>query len=120
MEKQLDKISRKREKYQRAWASDMITDAEFEKRMNETKELFDELQRKIKEYEPNDKINRDELKELILTFNEFFRDLKKEEQKEFIQQFIRKIEFYYVENPPVMARSKKGKTTIKIKNIEFY
>ncbi|OMC87425.1 hypothetical protein BK128_08330 [Viridibacillus sp. FSL H7-0596] len=118
--KRIESIQRKREKYQRAWASDLITDEEFDARMNETKEHLDELKRKLVESEPKEQINKEALKEIVITFNDFFSDLKREEQKQFIQTFVRKIDFEYVENAPATARSKRGVTTIKIKNVDFY
>ena len=67
MIEKLDAIRKKREKYQRAWASDLITDEEFDERMGETKALYDELEHKIQQYTPPEKIDLEVLKDIVVT-----------------------------------------------------
>lgn len=117
----IQQIEKKREKYQRAWANDLISDSEFEKRMKETRELYDELKKKLDEYEVPIKIDIEAIKQIIFTFNQNFFFLTQEEQQKFISQFIRKIEFKLIPQPPKRPdRYKKGKDLVVITNIDFY
>ncbi|GGA32064.1 recombinase family protein [Psychrobacillus lasiicapitis] len=119
---QLNKIKNRREKYQRAWASDKMTDEEFDKLMDETKEFYEELQNKISEIKPVKKMDVESLKNLVFTFNQLFSGLDIEKQQEFVQRFIRKIYFRYVEHPPskLSRNPKKGQATVEILEVEFY
>jgi DNA invertase Pin-like site-specific DNA recombinase len=118
--KQLQQIERKREKYQRAWGSDKMTDEEFDKLMDETRESYEELKKKLSKMKSIVPINTKALKEIVFTFNENFTYLTDEERRMFISQFIRKMEFKLIPQPPVRKRDKKGKDKVVITNIEFY
>lgn len=118
--KQLQKIEKKREKYQRAWASDKITDKEFDKLMDETREIYDDLNDKLKEFEAPVKTDIEALKKIVITFNESFKYLTQEEKRMFISQFIRKIDFKLTPQPPKDYRSKKGKDFVEVNGIVFY
>lgn len=120
--KQLEQIERKREKYQRAWASDKMTDEEFDKLMDETREVYEELKKKINEVEtPTQTITKEDIEKIVFSFNENFRLLTIDEKKEFVSRFFRKIEFYLEPQPPQRPdRAKKGKELVIISNIEFY
>lgn len=118
--KELQQIERKREKYQRAWANDLISDKEFEKRMEETRESYDELKKKLSKIKAPMPINTEALKEIVFTFNESFTYLTDEEKRMFISQFIRRMDFKLIPQPPVRKRDKKGKDKIVITNIDFY
>jgi DNA invertase Pin-like site-specific DNA recombinase len=120
LSKQLSKIERQREKYQRAWANDKMTDDEFDKLMDETRELYDELKLKIVQIKAPIKIDIEALKQIVFTFNESFSLLTHEEKKMFVAQFIRKIEFKLHSKPPVKSKYKKGKEDIEITDILFY
>lgn len=117
---QLQVIEKKREKYQKGWAADLISDEEFEKLMFETKEIYDELKRKLAEYKVPVQIDPDAFKKIVFMFNENFMYLTPEEKRSFISQFIRKIEFKLIEQPPKDKRNKKGKSLVIITNAEFY
>lgn len=117
----IQQIEKKREKYQRAWANDLISDAEFEKRMNETKELYNELKKKLNEYEAPVQIDTAAIKQIIDTFNQNFLFLTQEEKQKFISQFIRKVEFKLIPQQPKRPdKHKKGKDAVIITNIDFY
>jgi DNA invertase Pin-like site-specific DNA recombinase/uncharacterized protein YbaR (Trm112 family) len=118
--KKLAQIEKKREKYQRAWGNDKMTDVEFEKLMDETREIYDELKIKLNKIKATVPINTEALKEIVFTFNQNFTFLTDEERRMFISQFIRKIEFKLIPQPPVRKRDKKGKDKVVITNIDFY
>jgi site-specific DNA recombinase len=117
---QLQQIERKRAKSQRAWVADLISDEEFEKMMDETRDLYEELKKKISEYKAPTVIDVDTLKNLVFTFNQNFYYLTQEEKRMFISQFIRKIEFKLVPQTPKDKRNKKGKDLVVLTNVEFY
>lgn len=116
----LQQIERKREKFQRAWAADLMSDEEFEKMMDETRGVYEELKKKIAEYKAPTTIDVNALKEIVFTFNQNFSFLTQEEKRIFISQFIRKIEFRLVNQPPKDKRNKKGKDLVVLTNVEFY
>src|SRR5699024_8942675 len=116
--KQLVAIERKREKYQRAWANDLMTDSEFEKLMNETKDIYEELKAEEDATEPD--IDVDDIKNIVFTFNDNFKFLTDEEKKEFVSRFIKSIEISIVENKPLYpSKSVRGDFTIVIDNVVF-
>lgn len=122
-EKELERVQRQRDKYQRAWSADLITDDEFELRMNETKTIYEDLLKRISERKQTDSLDIEALKNIVISFKEFFEyDFSQEQRRNFIQQFIRKIEFDFVRHEPskLSIKPKKGRSTVVIKNIEFY
>jgi site-specific DNA recombinase len=118
--KQLQQIEKKREKYQRAWANDFMTDEEFEKRMEETRETYEELKTKMEQIKTPVPVDTEVLKEIVFTFNETFQFLTNEEKKMFVSQFIRRIDFKLIPKPPTKAIYKKGKDEIVITDVKFY
>lgn len=118
---QLRQVERKREKYQRAWASDLMSDDEFKRLMDETKSTYDDLKEKAKQTEAAVPIDAESLKQIVFTFNDNFRKLTAEEKKGFVAAFIRKIEIEIVPQLPVAPRkSNKGNYAIKVTNVDFY
>ncbi|SDM18370.1 recombinase family protein [Bacillus sp. OK048] len=118
--KQLEKVEKQREKFTLAWSMEKIMDEEYEKLMDETRGIYDELKSKVVQYKTPVPINTEALKDIVFTFNETFTFLEHEERKKFISQFIRKIEFKTLSKPPVNPRNKKGKDLIILTNVEFY
>lgn len=118
--KELDKIKKIRTRYQRGWASGNIEDDEFEVLMQETKIMQKEIEQKLEKLDAHKIQDVDSLKKIVSTFNEHFHELDREEKREFIQRFIRKIEFKIIEMPPKSSKYKKGRPKINITNIEFY
>jgi site-specific DNA recombinase len=118
---QMKQIEKKREKYQRAWAADLISDEEFEQRMNETRETYEELKKKLDEFKDEVKVDPEQLKNIVFAFNVTFEHLTQEEKREFISRFIRKIHFKAIPKPSTRPdRYKTGKPLIVITDVEFY
>lgn len=117
---QLKQIERKREKYQRAWASDLMTDEEFKKLMDETKDIYEELKSKVEQIEEPVIIDIEQINKIKWMFNENFKKLTPKEKQIFISTFIRKIEFERVPQPPKRPdKSKRGVDKIVIKKVVF-
>lgn len=119
--KQFQEIEQKRKKYQRAWASDLMNDDEFKSLMEETRKPYEELKEKVKNSNEPKPIDIEQVKNIVFTFNQNFKMLKKEEKRNFISSFIKRIEFKIIPQPPVRPdKSKRGKDKIVISNIIFY
>lgn len=109
-------IDRERDKIQRAWIKDMMSDEDlkrYQKELDkELSQIEDDLSKsKVKRVE----IDKEELKELITYFNDHFRLLSRTEKRSFIQQHIR-----YIEYERKLVRGYKKKYDTKITNIEFF
>lgn len=122
LKKKLQQIEKQREKYQRAWATGKMMDKEFDKLMDETLEVYQELTKEINSLqEPALIITKEELEKIVVSFNENFRFLTNEEKREFISRFIRKIELKLIPKPPLRPdKAKKGKDLVKIIDVLFY
>lgn len=118
---QLKQTEKKREKYQRAWAADLINDEEFKKLMDETREVYEDLKIKLDEFQMPVVLDLETIKDIIVTFNQSFFYLTKEEKREFVTRFVRRIEFKLLSQPPQRPdRATKGKAQIVITNVVFY
>lgn len=119
--KQLDQIERKREKFQRAWANDKMTDEEFDKRMDETREIYEELKQKVSVIKAPEPFDPEAIKEIVFTFNQNFSFLTHEEKRMFVSRFIRRIDFELIPQPPKRPdKAKTGKDKVVITDIQFY
>jgi len=120
---QLKQIEKKREKFQKAWASDLISDEEFEKLMNETREIYEDLKKKVSEFEHPNEIDIKKIEKIVFDFNETFDELTIEEKQEFVSKFIRKIHLEFIPQKPIRpdkSKTGKGKAKILVTEIEFY
>lgn len=117
---QIKQVEKKREKYQRGWAADLIKDDEFEKLMTETSVTLDEIKKKLKDLKAPEEIDLEALKKIVFTFNENFLFLTQTEKQMFVSQFIRKIEYKLIPQPPTKPIYKKGKDLVVITHVEFY
>jgi site-specific DNA recombinase len=117
---QLQKIQKKREKFQRAWASDQIDDDEFASLMKETRTIYEDLKEKLKNTKAPVPVDTEAIKNIVFTFNENFQFLTQEEKQHFISRFIRRIKFNLVPQPPKDKKYKKGTDKVVITNIDFY
>ncbi|RHW31118.1 recombinase family protein [Lysinibacillus yapensis] len=116
---EMKRIENQREKYQRAWASDLITDDEFKNRMNESRIRYVELKAELEKlkgvrYDEKD-IEKD--KENAKLFKDNFTALTPEEKRSFVQTFIEGIEIEIVERTKAKGfRNQK----IKVADVHFY
>lgn len=119
IKKELKRIENQREKYQRAWASDLITDDEFKSRMDESRYRYNELQEQLKDLKDENYSDYDikRLRELAEQFNRNFSELTQEERRAFIQTFIEHIKLDVVERTKGKAYRNQ---VIKIASINLY
>lgn len=113
-------IERKREKYQKGWASDLITDEEFGRLMKETKDPYEKAKKDMESYRPPVQYDLDNITDLTRHFNSNFKKLSTTEKREFIATFIKAIHFKVVPQPPKNPRNKKGKPLIVMTDVVFY
>lgn len=117
---QLQQIEKVREKYSRSWAIDKMTDEEYNKLMDETREVYEDLKNKLKEMKAPAPVDVEAIKSIVFTFNENFKSLTLEEKKRFISRFIRNIEFKLVPQPPKEKKYKKGLDKVVMTKVDFY
>jgi site-specific DNA recombinase len=118
---QLEQVEKMREKYQIAWAKDKMTEEEFDKRMDETLEIYKELKRKLAELKAPASIDTEAIKKVISTFNENFAALNQEEKSIFLSRFVKRIEFKVIPQPPKQPhKHKRGKDLVVVTNVEFH
>lgn len=118
---QLKQIERKREKYQKAWASDLMSDEEFKRLMDDTRDVYEDLKEKVAQSEPEQKVDPDALKNIVFSFNETFQKLTQEEKRTFVSTFIQKIHIKVDPNLPQRAdKSERGRYSVSITDIDFY
>ncbi|WP_096435947.1 recombinase family protein [Alteribacter populi] len=88
------KIEKQREKYQRGWSNELITDEEFSERMQETKVMIDELENELEKIEPvKEVLDTEKVKVIVKNFKINWFKLSSVEKREFMSQFIEDIEF---------------------------
>jgi len=117
---ELKAIERKREKFQKGWASDLIGDEEFSKLMDGTRSIYEELKDKVVRYKPEIAMDSADLKELVLAFNVGFKKLTTHEKRAFVSEYIREIHYKSVPQPPKNPRYKKGKPLLIVTNVLFH
>lgn len=107
---QLKKIERQREKYQKAWSNDLITDEEFSHRMRETKQMYEEIKTKLDAIQPaqQQEFDIEKMKGIINNFNVNWSYLSPNEKKQFVNTFIESIQF------------EKNDGSVTILDVNFY
>lgn len=95
LKKQIEKIKRQREKYQKAWGVDLMTDEEFSGRMEETKKALQDLNEKLSQIQPNQKqeVDKEKIIEIAKNFELNWKNLTPLEKHRFLNMFIKNIEF---------------------------
>lgn len=95
LKKKVEKVNRQREKYQRAWASDLMTDEEFSQRMEETKRQLQKLENEIKQLHPKKEkdVDVEKIKEVVKNFKLNWEHLTPKEKHQFLNMFIKDIHF---------------------------
>lgn len=119
IKKEIKRIENQREKYQRAWASDLITDEEFKNRMDDSRLRYNELQKQLEGLDTSLKTEEDfeQLKQDALNFNNNFPHLNNEERRTFIQSFVESIKINVLEK--TKAKGYRNQR-IEITDVKFY
>lgn len=93
LKKQLAKVERQRDKFQKAWSNDLMTDEEFTNQMKETKGVLEAIKEKLNSLNPNknEEIDNDILKETINNIKDNWSNLSPTEKRQFMNMFIESI-----------------------------
>lgn len=118
--KEFENVKNKRNKYQKAWANDLITDEEFQKLMEDTRELYERLKEKVDNLEIPKPVDVNAIKNVVIMFNRNFKKLSYEEKREFIAMFVKEVHFKMVTRPPKDPRSTSYVYDLEITNVVFY
>lgn len=106
----LSNIEKQREKYQKAWSRDFMTDEEFADRMNETRKIYEETKEKIRnlpvENEPI--VDKDKAIEISKNFLLNWSYMDSLTKRQFVNMFIESIEFV------------KNDDGVEVTNVRFY
>ncbi|AHN22729.1 recombinase family protein [Lysinibacillus varians] len=119
IKKEIRQIENQREKYQRAWASDLITDEEFKNRMDESRIRYSELKNELEQLEEPSitALDMERNKEIAKKFNDNFEKLTQEEKRTFVQTFIESVRIEIIERTKAKGyRNQK----IRIAEVRFY
>ncbi|MFI8709835.1 recombinase family protein [Bacillus sp. NPDC077411] len=110
IKKQLAKVERQREKFQKAWSNDLMTDEEFTELMKETKSTLESLKEKLHSLTPNEnkEIDLDVIKDIINNIKNNWSVLPPTDKKQFMNMFIESIEI------------SKNERATEILNVAFY
>lgn len=106
---QIKRINRQREKYQKAWSMDLMTDKEFTERMEETKKVLNNLDEKLAQIQPKEKreIDKDKIIEIAKNFELNWKNLTPQEKHQFLNMFVKDIHFVKDD-------------TVEVTNVDFY
>lgn len=116
IKRRIDAIKKERERVQRAWIKERITDDELDMYQSELDIESENLNRELLSLNNNKSfISKEELKEMIIYLEDAYKGLTKEERKTFIQKHIRNIEF-----DRKLIKGYKKKYSVTVTNIEFY
>src|SRR5690625_616943 len=116
IKRRLQAIKKERERIQRAWIKEMMTDEELDKFQSELDAETDDLNKELLTLNKNaPSISNEELKELSVYFNEAYNELTKIEKRKFIQKHVKEI---YFERK--LLKGYKKKYSVTVKNIYFY
>ncbi|ARK23606.1 recombinase family protein [Sporosarcina sp. P37] len=119
LKQELKRIENQRGKYQRAWATDLVTDEEFKIRMDESRSRMEEIQVMLKEMkcEVHEEVDIERYKEIAQNFNINFENLSPKERREFVQMFIESVEIEILER--TKAKGFRNQR-IRVSSVHFY
>lgn len=94
LQKEISRVESQRLKYQKAWASDLMTDEEFTKQMQDTKKFMDEMAYEIEslQVKPVHKADEETMRSITEAFSLNWGNINEIEKREFVERFIDYIE----------------------------
>lgn len=112
----LKDINSKRDKLQRAWLSDLLSDEDLAKYKTEIEVESLEVEEALSKLTVvNTGITDDELKMIASNFNMHFNDLDQEQKRAFVQQHVKRITF-----TRELVKGYKRMYHVEIENVEFF
>jgi DNA invertase Pin-like site-specific DNA recombinase len=94
--KRLDQIKKQRAKYQKAWSNDLMTDEEFNARMEETRSAMSNIEEQLGKEKIIERptLDKSQIKEIVNNFNLNWTHLTQKEKHQFLNMFVKEIHFY--------------------------
>lgn len=106
------KVMRQREKYQKAWAMDLMTDDEFKARMKETDKLLEEASEKEVE---NNELEFEQVVKIQKLLQKSWKNLSEDKKEDLIAATIDKIQIELIKG----NKTVNSPNEVKIKDVSF-
>jgi DNA invertase Pin-like site-specific DNA recombinase len=122
LEREIESIEEKREKFQKGWANGWIKDDEFSNLMKETETELERLRKERDEHAPdNDRVDKETVLAYAKSISKNFNFLTTKEKRDFINISVRSIYFDYEDNTVVGKNGKpKLDRTYNVTGVDFY
>lgn len=108
LERQLEKIEKRKKKWQYAWTEDVMSYEDFKERMEEAKAeeipIKKQLESLTVETEEEDKISKGEIVEALKNIKENWSLLKTEGKKNLVNQIVKQIHYKRIDNKVEITR----------------
>ncbi|MDN5907663.1 MAG: hypothetical protein L0H33_04745, partial [Staphylococcus equorum] len=109
----VNKVNRQREKFLDAWSNDLITDDEFNAKMDETKKLLDTYYQQTESTEQV--VDIEGLKEWQNLVLKSWQNITDEVKEDIINNTVKEIKYTFMK-----GNSRKNPSSIGIENVIFY
>ncbi|MGM7719388.1 recombinase family protein [Metabacillus sp. Hm71] len=110
--KELEKIEKRKKKWQYAWSEDMMSDEDFRKRMNEAdkeeKAIKEQLE-ELENLEPEAEYSIEQIKEVLIDIRKNWNKLDNDEKKALVDSVVDRVHFEYDE-----------KNRLYVTGVDFY
>lgn len=109
----LAEIESKKDRIQRAWIDNLMSDEDLKKYQNELEKERAEIEGELSKLETS--ATNEEIKNIVINMRVAFDHLTREEKRSFVQRFIKRIEF-----KRTLVEGYKKKYDYTVTNVEFY
>jgi site-specific DNA recombinase len=111
LKKELEKIEKRKKKWQYAWVNEMMSDDEFRDRMNEEREREEEIKKQLESIEVPQEIQTDkmEIYSILQDMEKNWKNLSDQEKKSLVQMIVKQIHVNFDQNKQVY-----------IEHVDFY
>jgi site-specific DNA recombinase len=111
LKKELEKIEKRKKKWQYAWANELVSDEDFRDRMNEERELEEQIKKQLEAIEVPQEIQTDnmELYSILQDMERNWSKLSDLEKKSLVQMIVKQIHVAFNE-----------KNEVYIEHVDFY
>lgn len=101
LNKTLEKIEKRKKKWQYAWSEDAISFEDFRDRMEEERKKEEQIQGELNQFKDtsdNDEIDKEEMLEVVSEIKNNWVHLEKEQKKELVSYVVKQIHYRYDNN----------------------
>ncbi|MBS4198581.1 recombinase family protein [Bacillus sp. FJAT-49732] len=100
LEKELEKVERRKKNWQYAWSDEIMTYQDFKERMNEANKEEEKIKKLIKSTinnTENEKINKEEIMQVLMEIRKNWYFLEGAEKKNLVNSIVEEIHFSYMD-----------------------